>query len=150
MTGQWSLDYERLDELIAVRPVDEQAIEQTLQRIDWTEVTRCGLTNVAHHCWLICRGDRDKHLVEYVSSPLTHYGDTGIVASRIFILARKKPSDCRALRIRWHSHPDVPVDVRADSVLQLSEVLAIFTTFFRTNRIHHDFATIPKFPNGYL
>jgi hypothetical protein len=150
MTEKWSLDYERLGDMNTVWPVDKQAIEHTLQRLDGTEISRCGLTNETDRCWLACRGSADKHLIEYVSSPRTCFRHIGAVRSRIFFLARKKPVDRRAMRIPWKSHPDVFVDVRADAVLELSEAIAIFTTFFETKGIHQDFTTIPKPLNGYL
>jgi hypothetical protein len=150
MTAEWSLDYECLDELHAVPSVDEHTIEQTLKRLDGQEIFYCGLTNVADRCWLTCRGDTDHHIVEYVAPPLADSSHSGLVAPRIFLLARKDPVDRHALRVRWKSNPEVFVDVRADSVLNISEVVVIFTTFFRYNAIHQDFTTIPKPQNGYL
>ena len=150
MTEVWSLSYQRFGELQAVSPVGERTIEETLGRLDGAATSFCGLTNVPDHCWLVCRGDPDRHIIEYVSGPLANVGYTGTVGSRIFFLARKTPPDRRAVRIRWQSNPDVFVDARADSVLSLREATAIFTTFFNSKTIHQDFTTIPKPLNGYL
>jgi hypothetical protein len=148
MTEPWSLDYECHHQLHMVSPVDERTIEETLLRVDGAEIIRCGLTNVDYHCWLVCRGEPDQHLVEYALSPLAQFGATGNIASRIFFLARKQPAR-GTMRIRWQSSPDVFVDVPAAAVLQRAEALAIFTTFFQTRSIHPDFTTIPKPSNGY-
>ena len=110
MTQEWSLDYECLDEVTTVPTVHERSIEQTLKRLDGTQTFFCGLTNVTDQTWLVCRGCPDEHIVEYVSSPVSDYSDSGSVASCIFLLSRKNPVDRHASMIRWKSNPDVWID----------------------------------------
>ncbi|NQU22371.1 MAG: hypothetical protein HQ567_13915 [Candidatus Nealsonbacteria bacterium] len=150
MAEVWLLDYQRFNEMNSVSPVDACTIERTLGRLDGAETFCCGLTNVTDHSWLACRGDPDNYIIEYVSGPLENVSNPETVGCCIFFLARKSPPDRRALRIRWQSNPDVFVDVRADSVLNLREAIAIFTTFFNSKTVHQDFTTVPKPLNGYL
>lgn len=150
MTEVWSLDIQGLTDMTSVSPVDERSIEQALRRLDGRETFSCGLTNLTTHSWLVCRGDSDHHLIEYVPRPLAHASCTGTVGSCIFFLARKISPDRHAVRLRWQSTPEVLVDVRADAVLSLHEATVIFTTFFKSQTIHQDFTTVPKPANGYL
>jgi hypothetical protein len=150
MATEWSLGYDYLGEAQTVPSVDESIIERTLRRLEQPETAVCGLTHESHQ-FMVCHGGPDKFIVKCVRAiaPGVH-GAPGSVPKGIFLLGRKNDTNNRVLQVRWRTKPVVLVDVRAYSVLSLSEAITIFSTFFTSLTVHQDFTTIPKPLNGYL
>jgi len=149
MAAEWSLVYDFLGEVQAVSSVYEPSIERTLNRLNGAETSVCQITHESHQ-FMVCRGGSDKFIVVYAGIPPGFHWSPGFVPARIFLLGRKNDTDSRVLQVRWKTNPVVFVDVRAYSVLTLSEVITIFNTFFTSTVVHQDFTTIPKPLNGYL
>lgn len=168
MTAEWSLTYDDHGRNQEVPSVDEAAIERVVRRLDGVETCGCGLTNFSQHNWITCRGGPDRFIVEYLGVPPGYHCPPGFVPGGVFLLGRKNDANRDVVQVRWKTvvfsdapngrmmegrwKPDrsVLVDVRADSVLTLPEVITIFITFFKNATVHPDFTTIPKPPNGYL